>query len=34
MARRSGFESIPELLEIAQHGSGEHAFVVEFVYHD
>ena len=34
LARRSGFESVSDLLEIAQHGSGENVFLVEFVYHD
>ncbi len=34
LARRSGFESVEDLMRIAQHGSGENAFLVEFVYHD
>jgi hypothetical protein len=33
LARRSGFESVEELLRIAQHGSGRFVFLVEFVYH-
>jgi hypothetical protein len=33
LARRSGFESVEALLEVAQHGSGEFIFLVEFVYH-
>ena len=33
LARRSGFDSVPELLAVAQHGRGEFIFVVEFVYH-
>ena len=32
LARRSGFRSVPELLEVAQHGRGEFVFLVEFVY--
>ena len=34
LARRSGFESVSDLMEIAQHGSGENVFLVEFVYHE
>jgi hypothetical protein len=34
LARRSGFPSVEELLKIAQHGSGEFIFLVEFVYHE
>ncbi len=34
LARRSGFESVSDLMEIAQHGSGENVFLVQFVYHD
>lgn len=34
LARRSGFDTVEDLMEIAQHGSGETAFLVEFVYHD
>src|SRR5690606_21294393 len=33
LARRSGFASVEELLAIAQHGSGELIFLVEFQYH-
>jgi hypothetical protein len=33
LARRSGFASIEELLQVAQHGDGEFVFLVEFVYH-
>ena len=33
LAERSGFDSVEALLEVAQHGSGRHVFVVEFVYH-
>lgn len=34
LARRSGFESVSELMETAQHGSGQNVFLVESVYHD
>lgn len=34
LARRSGFASVKDLLEVAQHGSGEFIFLVEFVYHE
>ena len=34
LARRSGFASVADLLAVAQHGSGEHVFVVEFVYRE
>ncbi len=34
LAIRSGFESVDDLLEIAQHGTGECIFLVEFCYHD
>ena len=34
LARRSGFATVEALLEVAQHGEGEHVFLVEFVYHD
>lgn len=33
LARRSGFDSVEELLKVAQHGAGEFVFLVEFVYH-
>jgi hypothetical protein len=33
LARRSGFDSVEELLRIAQHGKGKFIFLVEFVYH-
>ena len=33
LARRSGFGSVEELLAVAQHGAGEHVFLIEFVYH-
>lgn len=34
LARRSGFESVDALLAVAQHGSGEHVFLIDFVYHE
>jgi hypothetical protein len=34
LARRSGFAGVQELMKIAQHGTGENVFLVEFVYHD
>jgi hypothetical protein len=33
LARRSGFDSVDELLRVAQHGEGRFIFLVEFVYH-
>ncbi len=32
LAKRSGFESVQDLLKVAQHGKGEHVFLVEFVF--
>jgi hypothetical protein len=32
LARRSGFDSVEDLLAVAQHGEGEFVFLVEFVY--
>lgn len=32
LARRSGFDSLADLLAIARHGSGDRIFLVEFVY--
>jgi hypothetical protein len=34
LAERSGFGSVEDLLEVAQHGAGEFVFLVDFVYHD
>jgi hypothetical protein len=34
IARSTGFEDVEALLAIAQHGSGEHIFLVDFVYHE
>ena len=33
LAKRSGFNSVADLLKIAQHGTGQFVFLVEFVYH-
>jgi hypothetical protein len=33
LARRSGFDSVDDLLGVAQHGTGQLVFVVDFVYH-
>lgn len=33
LAKRSGFNSVAELLKVAQHGTGQFVFLVEFVYH-
>jgi hypothetical protein len=33
IARESGFDDLPNLLQVAQHGSGETVFLVTFVYH-
>jgi hypothetical protein len=32
LARRSGFSGVADLLKTAKHGSGEHVFLVEFVW--
>jgi hypothetical protein len=32
IAQRSGFDSVPALMAVAQHGSGEAIFLVEFFY--
>lgn len=34
LAVRSGFDSVEDLLDTAQHGTGECIFLVEFRYHD
>jgi DNA transformation protein len=34
LARRSGFDSVEDLLAVAQHGEGDFVFLVEFVYRD
>lgn len=33
LARRSGFDSVEDLMKVAQHGAGQFIFLVEFVYH-
>jgi hypothetical protein len=32
LARRSGFDSVEELLLVARHGRGDRVYLVEFVY--
>lgn len=32
LARRSGFDSVEELLSVAQHGRGDNVYLVEFEY--
>jgi hypothetical protein len=32
LARRSGFESVGELLDVARHGSGANVYLIEFHY--
>ena len=32
IARRSGFASLDDLMRIAQHGSGESVYLIDFVY--
>ena len=32
LARRSGFEGVVDLLEVAKHGPGETVYLVEFEY--
>ena len=34
LARRSGFDSVADLLKIAQHGRGRNVYVVRFHYLD
>ena len=34
LARRSGFDSVEDLLRVAQHGEGEFVFLVEFIYRE
>jgi len=33
LAKRSGFDSVEELLKVALHGRGRNVFLVEFIYH-
>ena len=32
LARRSGFEAVVDLLEVAKHGTGRNNYVIEFEY--
>ena len=32
LARRSGFDSVEELLSVARHGRGDNVYLVEFEY--
>jgi hypothetical protein len=32
LARRSGFDSVEELLSVAKHGRGDNVYLVEFEY--
>jgi hypothetical protein len=32
LARRSGFEGVGDLLDVAQHGSGTNVYLIEFHY--
>ena len=34
LARRSGFDSVDDLLSVAKHGSGENVYLVEFEFHE
>ena len=34
LARRSGFDSVEDLLSVAKHGSGENVYLVEFEFHE
>jgi hypothetical protein len=34
LARRSGFQDVAHLLEVAKHGSGENVYLVEFDYRE
>lgn len=33
-ARRSGFDSVEDLLSVARHGSGDNVYLVEFEFHE
>ena len=33
LARETGFDSLEDLMGVAQHGRGERVFLVEFEYH-
>jgi hypothetical protein len=32
MARKSGFQCVDDLLEVAKHGPGEHVYLIQFHY--
>ena len=32
LARESGFQSVDDLLQVAQHGSGENVYLIRFHY--
>jgi hypothetical protein len=34
LARRSGFDSVDDLLSVAKHGRGENVYLVEFEFHE
>ena len=34
LARRSGFDSVEDLLSVARHGSGDNAYLVEFEFRE
>ena len=34
LARRSGFDSVEDLLSVAKHGSGDNVYLVEFEFHE
>jgi hypothetical protein len=34
LARRSGFDSVEDLLSVARHGSGDNVYLVEFEFHE
>ncbi len=34
LARRSGFEGLVDLLKVAQHGAGQHVFLIDFEYRE
>jgi hypothetical protein len=34
LARKSGFDSVEDLLSVARHGSGDNVYLVEFEFHE
>ena len=34
LARRSGFDDVPDLLSVARHGAGQNVYLVEFEYRE